>query len=513
MQLSQQQIDVINWAKSQTGSMILEARAGCGKTTTLLELVKHLPGETFIGAYNKSIAEELKAKLAAAGITFPAATAGTLHSAGFQAWRKVATNVKTDAKKVWTITGNILKEAAKKGEDCDLESMETFVVKAVSLAKQQAFGVVVPFEDKSHWFDLVEHFGLEEELADGASIEDGIDWAIKVYRMSLDMDREVIDFDDMILAPLVHKAKIWQKDWVLLDEAQDTNPARRALAFAMLKPKTGRLVAVGDPAQAIYGFTGASHDSLEQIQEQMGAIKLPLNVTYRCPKSIVALANTWVKDIVAHPTAPQGSVRTTYLSTDPGMPSFWEEKFTAKDAVLCRNTKPLVELAYSFIRRSIACRVEGRDIGQGLLKLARKWKVNTLNAVENNLNAWMEKEIQKWMAKGREEMAASVEDRVTTILLIIDNLRAEGKTNLQDLVDFIQGLFGDTQDGQQQPCLTLSTVHKSKGREWDRVFLLGRNKYMPSKYAKKAWQRTQEDNLQYVAVTRAKKELVEVICE
>jgi len=58
--------------------------------------------------------------------------------------------------------------------------------------------------------------------------------------------------------------------------------------------------------------------------------------------------------------------------------------------------------------------------------------------------------------------------------------------------------------------LRLCTVHRSKGREWDRVFLVGRNQYMPSKYAKKEWEFKQEENLMYVAVTRAKKELVEV---
>ncbi len=44
------------------------------------------------------------------------------------------------------------------------------------------------------------------------------------------MCREMIDFDDMILAPLYFKAKFWPKDWILVDESQDTNPARRVLA-------------------------------------------------------------------------------------------------------------------------------------------------------------------------------------------------------------------------------------------------------------------------------------------
>jgi hypothetical protein len=43
---------------------------------------------------------------------------------------------------------------------------------------------------------------------------------------------------------------------------------------------------------------------------------------------------------------------------------------------------------------------------------------------------------------------------------------------------------------------------------WKRVYILGMNKYMPSRYAKKDWQMQQEHNLMYVAVTRSMGELV-----
>ena len=68
-------------------------------------------------------------------------------------------------------------------------------------------------------------------------------------------------------------------------------------------------------------------------------------------------------------------------------------------------------------------------------------------------------------------------------------------------------LFQD-QDGTAKPTLTLATAHRSKGREWNKVYILGYRQYMPSKYARQAWQVEQERNLQYVAITRAKSELV-----
>ena len=188
---------------------------------------------------------------------------------------------------------------------------------------------------------------------------------------------------------------------------------------------------------------------------------------------------------------------------------FWQSESLRKDdVILCRNNAPLVNAAFAMIRDGIGCRVEGREIGQGLIVLAQKWRIKTLEPLERRLYTYMEREIQKWQAKGKEEKAAAIEDKVETLLVMIEKLQAEGKTQISDLVVFIEDLFVNTQPGEKPDVLTLSTIHKSKGREWDRVFALGMNAYMPSKWAKKEWQKEQESNLSYVLVTRARKELV-----
>ena len=74
----------------------------------------------------------------------------------------------------------------------------------------------------------------------------------------------------------------------------------------------------------------------------------------------------------------------------------------------------------------------------------------------------------------------------------------------------INSLFGDTPAGERPKVVTLSTIHKSKGREWRRVFWWGANAYQPSRYARQAWQQGQERNLMYVAATRAQETLVHV---
>ena len=531
--LSEQQQAVLDFSDNSNGSLILVARAGCGKSSTLLALVRHLVANSpratvFIGAYNRPIADEFGAKMKAslgAELTEwkqvngkwvgPRADCSTWHSCGRSAWRKVTgwtpeeTDKRTDDKKVEKILDEFATTPAMQERVAPYREM---ILKAVSLAKQRALGVVASIDDRAKWFDIIDHFGLDEDLPEDADMDYAVKCCIWLYKQSLQRCRQVIDFDDMILAPLYFKARFWQYDWVMIDEAQDTNAARRCLALAILKPG-GRLVAVGDPAQAIYGFTGADADSLELIKRAVNAVELPLNVTYRCPKTVVARAQRWVKDIQAHESAPDGVQRVTYLTPRDGRPVLFDETFTADDAVLCRNTKPLVELAYTFLRKGIACQVEGRDIANGLTALCLKWKVVNNDALVNKLTEWREKEVQKWMAKGKEGKAEEVADRCETVIMLANQLTAEGKRTVAELVEFIRGMFGDTKPGEKPKVLTLATAHKSKGREWKRVFILGQAKYMPSKWARKEWQMEQEINLMYVATTRAMSEIIDVVVE
>lgn len=509
---SEQQEAVIDWAISGTGHLNLVARAGCGKTSTLLSLVQALVKDAqakgsrigiFLGAYNKAIASEIKAKLESTGITWQQAEASTMHAIGYRAWRKIAPSVAIDANKVRVI---IQDKAAQDAEFADTVALcGNFLEEAVGFAKQRAFGVLCAIDDKSKWFDLIDHFGLEEALDENApSLDTLVNLAIEIFKLSKAQDHAVIDYDDMILAPLAHKARFWQYDWVLVDEAQDTNPARRALCLALLKPRTGRLVAVGDPAQAIYGFTGADSDSMDLIKRQMGSVELPLTTTYRCAQSIVALAQQWVPDIQAHHSNAVGET----LSID--MPNFLRIAPAATHAVLCRKNAPLVTLAFRYIRRGVACHVEGREIGMGLVKLTNRWKLRTIAALLNRLPEYKEKELQRYQAKGQEGLASNLEDKIETLTVLAQKCQEEGKHDINDLRRLILEMFGNTPDGEQPKNLTLCSVHKSKGREWDVVYLLGRNRYMPSKWARKDWQLQQEDNLCYVAVTRAKQQLIDV---
>lgn len=496
-----QQRTVYKWVRDSQGNLILVAVAGSGKTTTILNAATLMRGSVNLCAYNKKIADELTAKLK--GANQPnRIQAGTFHSFGFRNWRKMAPKVDVDKNKVRTLA-----EKTKAPDE-----LIDFIVKLTSLAKQRAFGVLTEPGNWSAWRDLVDHYDIDQSLPQDKSgltnndqkIDDGIGFAMQVFAKSLTMDNDFIDYDDMILAPLIHDCRMWQNDWLLVDEAQDLNDSRRELAKRMLKPG-GRAIFVGDPAQAIYGFTGANNDSLDLIKQQFNCTELPLTVTYRCPKSVVQVARQWVSHITAHDTAPDGSVTEITEQEFAALPA---DRFTHEAVMLCRNTAPLVATAYSLIRRGIACHVEGKSIGAGLLNLIGKWTTNDIDTLQKKMEDYLKKEVAKFMEKKQEQKAEALTDRVDCIQVLIGALPAD--STVADLKTQIRALFGDTPEGQAPKVFTLSTVHKSKGREWPTVYLYDRAGLMPSRFARQPWQLEQERNLMYVAVTRSMANLVEV---
>ena len=254
--LNDQQLAIVDFILNGVGSLNVVARAGCGKTFLLLygiirTIVDEALGSVALMAFNKSISLEFKDKLEKMGrqyAAFPLVQAGTVHSFGFGLWRNVADHVKVDQKKVMSL----IDQKAFMDQDYNniYRQCGSAINKAVSLAKQSAFGVINDFHDMEPWRTLLEHHAVND-LSEDHTLDQVIEAAIKIYNQSLMMDSDVIDFDDMILAPLIHRVPVqYPKDWILIDEAKDTNTARRVLALKLLNPNGGRLVAVGDDKQA-----------------------------------------------------------------------------------------------------------------------------------------------------------------------------------------------------------------------------------------------------------------------
>lgn len=484
----------LDWISNGRGSAVLEAVAGAGKTTTLVEGVKLMKGSVFLGAYNKKMADELKERIAG----MPGKMAGTFHSAGFSAIRRSVDNVEIDDKKVRGIVEKIV-------ENTSLDEPEflTAVCKLVSLAKQTGFYVdkLVPRVEHRYWMELVMRFDVADSLPEDADLDVLCTTADRVLRVSNEQ-KSVIDFDDMVYLPLLRNLRMFRNDWVLVDEAQDTNAVRRELAARMLKPG-GRLIAVGDPHQAIYGFTGADGQSLEMIKQKFNAITLHLTVSWRCPKAVVAVAREYVDHIRPAPTANGGVITSaTYRQM--------LETVVAGDAVLCRFNAPLLDLCFRLIREGKPAKIEGRSIGDGLVALVSRWKVKTLDALEGKMEKWLEREVTKVQqsAKPDDAKIERIRDKHATVMVLVERAREQGVTTVSELKQMVQSMFDDV--GNSKSLVVLSSVHRSKGLEWPKVHILGRGDIMPPKREMQEWQYEQEINLCYVAVTRAQETLVDV---
>jgi DNA helicase-2/ATP-dependent DNA helicase PcrA len=497
---SLQQSAVIDWTRDGWGSALVRARAGTGKTFLLMACIPHMRGSIGVAAFNNKIAREIKSKIDDKGYN---ADVKTFHSYGFSAWRRVANGVKIEGKGSKN-AGYYKFDRIVKVLDVP-EIFQAFAKRAMSYAKQSGIGIFTEFDDRDAWMNIVDHHQLgdlfqgEEDDDYDLFIDQGIEWAEACLRESNNLSMDVIDFDDMLYMPLLKNARFWQYDWLLVDEAQDTNPVRREMARRLLR-RGGRAIFVGDDRQAIYGFTGADNDALDIIKKVFRTQEFPLTVTFRCAKAVVEQAKELVPDYEAAPQNIEGEV----VSINEA--EFDYSVLQAGDAVICRNTKPLVTTAFSLIRSGIPCHVEGREIGAGLIALACRWKsIKSLAKLSERLQTYLERETEKLRKQEREVAIGILEDKVQTLQALIGFVGID--KDISDLKARIEEMFADTPEGFPPNRVTLLTAHRSKGLEYDNVYLLGVNKYMPSPFAKKPWQRQQEDNLIYVAITRAIKKL------
>ena len=488
MKLTNQQLAFIDAVVDGSGHKCLRARAGTGKTSTILETVsvyveKFPEHEIAICAFGKAIQIEISDKLKTRKIDWKQCQATTTHALGFSLVRQAFKGVKVDNNKV--------RDLLRAQNDRVFDTFFGAIGDLVHLAKLEGFGFFddIQIGDKHAWYGMAEHYGVNG-FDDTSSMDKVVEAAQHIYRQSLEKT-DVVDFDDMVLFPLVHSLRVvYGKDVIFLDEAQDTSRARRALVKKFLKP-TGRLMVVGDDRQAIMGFAGASANALDELIDELQAEVLPLTMTWRCPKAVVKLAQRYVPDIQAADEAIDGVV--TRLTALPA-------ELLPTDAILCRNTAPLVEQAYALIRRGVACKVEGREIGTGLVRLVDRWKtVKTIPAFLDKLEDWQARECQKAVAKGKDEKVQEITDKCDTVRVICRAVQDKKLNDLDSVRSFIRALFDDNVRG----VLTLATYHRSKGREWPRVILIEHSTRCPSPYAKQAWQRRQEDNLAYVAITRS----------
>lgn len=497
MEFSSYQQAIFEWVKNGSGNLLVQARAGSGKTFTALHAMNYMKGNVCSMTFNKKNASELSQKIVTMGLCNAQGT--TFHAEGLKNYKKVVGNFQVDSNKLY----NIIERYTMNPK---LNSARGFIREIVSLAKQNGFGIKVTecnsMYDRDAWMKLANHHDISLDN-ENITYQDAIEIAIQVLEDS-NKDFRCIDFDDMIYLTLLNDLKLIQYDWVIIDEAQDTNVIRKIMTKRMLKPE-GRLMAIGDCSQAIYGFCGAENDSMNIIKQTFNCSELSLPVCYRCGANIIKHAQAIVPDIICHDKAEQGIVR--YQEFNDFINQVNNYNLSKKDGIICRNNAPLIKLAFNLIGKGIGCRIEGRDIGKSLITICNKWKVKDLNTFNDRLHKFFSKEIERTLSPVKRDL---LQDKYDTMLVLIERCQSLGKYDVQSLKNLIEGMFSNYDDKNIPDVVTLSSIHKAKGLEWKRCFTLGNNQFIPSKYAILPWQITQETNLKYIAITRAMQELVEV---
>lgn len=485
--------------------LVVRARAGCGKTTTIIEGIKHAPeNKILLCAFNKRIADELNVRL-----SNPRAQAKTLHAVGFAAVRRYWSNVRICDRNeraddlTEQVCGPRVPDAVKKLVSKLHTKGREIVPHCTSVDELVDIGITFECEPDEQW-QWCETCGRTRDRHGDDHPYRGFDLiTVAEYAVqAMDLAGKVkpvktgIDFSDMIFLPVRNHWLSKTYDLVVVDEAQDMTAAQLEIALGVCR---GRICVVGDDRQAIYGFRGADSGSLDRLKRTLQASELGLTTTYRCGRVIVEEAARLVPDFMAGPDNPQGSINLLPL-----------EKLadTAEhgDFILSRINAPLVTIALSLLRRNKRARVAGRDIGAGLTRIVRKLATgkaaDSIPALLERIEAWREREINRMLRAKREDRVELINDQAS----MLSEMAAES-SSVRDMIQRIEVLFTDDGLGQAG-IITCSSIHRAKGLESDRVLVLRDTLHS---FSNRGESRTQEEiNLQYVAITRAKNTLVYV---
>lgn len=483
------------------GNLVVVARAGCGKTTTILEGIKRAPEKRkFVGAFGNKIARELKTKLLGRDLGFGRAAEKaadaeidaaygvkiqTFHSLGlgyvFSRWNGV--RIDDEGERADGLARGVLPGTAP--DD---------IVKLVSKLHSKGREILPHATRGEDLMGLAEQFECtpDERWEREYPIELICDYAVKAMELAASVKPALIDFADMIFLPVRLGWMRPRFDLVVVDEAQDLTVAQLELAIGSLAPG-GRVCVVGDDRQAIYAFRGADTDSLARLKAELNAGELGLKTTYRCGKAIVEVAAEIVPDFIAAPTNHVGGVNTINLDQ-------LVSEVTYGDFILSRANAPLLPTAMALLRQGRRARIAGRDIGKSLkalvTKLAKGAAANSVPMFIAKVESWMDRELARAAQIKSEAVRNAKQNFIRDQHDMLIEL-SDGAVSVGAITSAIDALFTDDGLGDAG-VVTLSSVHRAKGLEANRVFVLAATLRAGD---------IEEDNIRYVAITRAKRTL------
>lgn len=359
-----------------------------------------------------------------------------------------------------------------------------------------------------------------------------------------------------------------QFEYVLVDEYQDTNKVQYLLTKLLAAPQNNVFV-VGDAAQAIYSWRGADYRNLLQLKEDFPEMKeYRLEQNYRSTQTILSAASQVIHQNTTHPVLDLWTEQTG--ASDPimlyGLRDNQEEAnkiaeiigrhYSPSDyatiAILYRTNAQSRSFEEAFLRRGIPYRIVGgvkfyarKEVKDLLSYLRLVLNPNDSVSIERvskigkrryqQFDRWREGLLQLAVILTPLEMLDQIihataykdffdtndEDDISR-LENIEELRSVA-SQFQELDQFLENVAlvdnsaSSTKDladvsgvREEQPAITLMSLHSAKGLEFDTVFMVGMEEglFPHSRSLMDMNQMEEERRLCYVGITRAKQRLI-----
>jgi DNA helicase II / ATP-dependent DNA helicase PcrA len=520
-------------AVAVTGPVCIVAGAGIGKTRTVTHRLAHAistgavkPGTVLAVTHSRKAAGELGGRLDQLGVrgveayTFHAAALKVARQHWVQTGRPGATPVVLGEREAW----GVWREAAR------------------SVTRVEADTATVrDLMDEVGWArsQLVAIDGYAD-AAVKANRHPGIDLATvsQCWQAYERVKRRVgkVDFADMLeiatglLETDADVAETMRRRWahVTVDEYQDTDSAQQRLLDAIVGD--GRdICVVGDPRQAIYSWKGADWRYLNEFgRRHPGVQRFELTRSYRSSPEILEWANRLARTSTAMPLAP-----TRPAGPRPTVSAFDDEAAeTAKVVTEIRRAitggAPPSEIAILYRFNASQVRFEAALTAEGIASVVAEdttfFEREDVRAVlvpfgqaaraePERPGLALLNEILIRAGFNRDlppESLGAVRARWESheaLLELVESSPNRMKTDAQALLAEINGLAVRTA-GPQGERVTLATLHRAKGLEWDVVFIVDvTDGAIPSFYAETPAERAEEGRLLHVGVSRARREL------
>jgi DNA helicase-2/ATP-dependent DNA helicase PcrA len=502
-----------------TDHFVIEALAGTGKTATIeyvicdLVLKNAFPDHTGPFAlylvFNRRNMEEARQRL-----PLQHCDVFTTHSLGYKVVRenfhiKNGRNGNGNNKLKYLFQDNIsavedlYEYDTNKNEKMEFRIMEKLIAKFKNHCLKP---VDLEHDDDGHLLNsFCEKYDIQLPAGDSFDRTKFLHNLIWLFQLSIE-DTNRVDFDDMIYFCYYFDLDLPYYPILFIDECQDLSPLRQWFVVKYKKMGT-RIVVVGDRYQSIYGFTGADTESMTRLKGLLDGIEYPLTVNFRSENLyIIEEAQTIVPEIQPKPGITHGEEVTTFYDTTQFI-----DRMEPGDAVLSRINAPLVGIANQLLTRGIPVTILGREFCEGLIDLVQSLADTTITTVydlENTVNTWLSHQIKN-INKRKQFKIAQVEDQANSLLAICSGLDPDDP--IQNVVTRLNKMFSDDANGGKR--VILCSVHKSKGLQFPRVFLLrwvdGKEMFPHPRVTIPEFVQ-QETNLLYVGITRAEYSLTYV---